>query len=75
MKHEIQIHAAVSRIGHKLAIHKEERQDKEICQFAVAYPARFDGDIKLATVNAAFENLKQACIKKMRESGMLAGGE
>jgi hypothetical protein len=75
MKREIQIHVAVTRMGDPFAINREMGKDTEICQFAAAFPAKFDGSLRRAAVSRVFDEFKETCLAKMRAAGMLEIGE
>lgn len=75
MKREIQIHVAVTRMGDPFAISHEMKKDNEICQFAAAFPARFDGSLRRKAVEQVFDQFKEACLARMRAAGMLEIGE
>ena len=75
MKHEIQIHVAVTIMGDPLGISEAARKDTEICQFAVSYPPHLHGAILSQTVKESFEKLGLACLNKMRFAGLLRGGQ
>jgi len=76
---ELQFHVAATLVSHgdPTSINPDDRQDKagELAQFAVTVPAQFMGRLKRHHVDNAFLNLKESILAKLREHGVMAGGE
>lgn len=70
MKQDVMLHAAVTMVPRKDGISLIGEKDQEVCQFAAELFAR-----KLpypeSHARRAFDELKEGCIRRMREAGMI----
>lgn len=76
---ELQIHASATLVAHgdPLSIKQEERVDLagEIAQFCVPIDSKWVGNLRRRDIDNVFEQLKQSLLTKLRENGVMAGGE
>lgn len=76
---ELQLHASATLVMHgdPFAITQEEKKDLagEIAQFCVPIDSKWVGNLKRHHIDNAFEKLKESVMLRLREHGVLAGGE
>lgn len=72
---EVQIHVAVTLVGDRLSVRPEEREDKEVGQWAARFLRKDFGRIRTEELEKSFTEFYSIVLKTFRELGVLRNGE